>query len=160
MAELRPAVLSGWWAVAVVGAGIFGWAMYLDVRHGSDKRLATWWVSRAQDWGGFVGPCSLIISAGILACYGFLALLGNLLAQELGDPRWALLVTVPAMLAYAPFAFATAPVDPSCYRDWRSDLRSAGADNREQRRIAWWAGPPSFMGMMLMITTLASTFVF
>jgi len=153
-------VLGGWWAVALVGGGILGWAIYLDVRHDSDGRLATWWVTRARDWGEFVGPCSLIISTGILACYGFLALLGNLLAQELGDPRWALLVAIPAMLAYAPFAFATAPVDPSGYRHWRSDLKSAGADTREQRRIACWAGPPSLVGMMSMIATLASIFVF
>jgi hypothetical protein len=151
--------MSGWWAVAAAGAGIFGWAAYLDVRHDADRRLATWWVSRARAWGGWVGPCSLVISAGILAVYGLLALLGKVLAKGLGDPRWALLVAIPAMLAYAPFAFATAPVDPSCYSSWRSDLESAGADSREQRRIAWWAGPPSFVGMILMIATLASIFV-
>jgi len=152
--------MSGWWAVAVVGAGIFGWAVYLDVRHDSDRRLANWWVSRARAWGEWVGPCSLLISAAILAGYGLLALLGNVLSTELGDPRWALLVTIPAMLAYAPFVFATAPVDPSGYRSWRSELDSAGAESREQRQIAWWAGPPSLLGMILMIATLSEIFVY
>ena len=148
----------GWWAVAV-GVGVFAWAVYLDVRHGSDTRLAAWWVSRARRMGRWTGPCSLLISAGALAVYGVLALLGDVLATKLRDPLWALLVTGPAMLLYAPFVYATSPVDPSGYSSWRSELEGAGATRIEHRRIAWWAGPPSFAGMIGMIATLVSIFV-
>ena len=151
--------MNGWWAAAAVGAGIFGWAMYLDFRHQSEKRLAAWWVSRASEWGGATGPCSLIISVAALLGYGVLAFIGYVLATRLGDPRWALLFAGPAMLAYAPFMFATGPVGRSGYGAWRSDLEAAGADARVQRRIAWWAGPPSLVGLFLMMAMLVETFV-
>ena len=151
--------MSGWWAVGVVGAGVFAWVVYLDVRHHSDSRLASWWVSRARDWGAWVGPCSFLVSVVALGGYVLAAWLGHVLTTPLGDPAWALALSLPAMLVYAPFVFATAPVDPSGYSAWRSELGDAGAGAGEQRRIAWWAGPPSLAGMIAMIATLASVFV-
>jgi hypothetical protein len=93
-----------------------------------------------------------------LAGFGLLALLGNVVATNVGNGLWALLVTVPAMLAYAPFVWATAPLGVTGYSFWRRELESAGADGREQRGIAWWAGPPSFVGLLVMIATLWSIF--
>jgi hypothetical protein len=45
------------------------------------------------------------------------------------------------------------------YRSWRNDLADAGANTRLQRAIAWWAGPPSFIGMIAMIASLFTIFL-
>ena len=142
-----------------IGAAVLGWSAYLDARHRWVERLASWWVSGTRDGGRWVGPWSLAMSGMALAAYAALAWVGNLLAADLGDPRWALVVTVPALLAYGPFVFATVPHQTSGYVSWRAELRSAGADELHQRRIAWWAGPPSFLGIVLMIATLFSIFL-
>ena len=151
--------MDGWWMVAAVGAVVFGWGLYLGVRHDSDRRLAEWWVSRTAEWGPATGPCSLIMSVAALVGYSVLAVLGHVLSRHLGASYWALLVSGPAMLAYAPFVLATAPVDLQGYHWWRSDLGAAGADAQEQRRIAWWAGPPSLLGIFAIFVTLETIFV-
>lgn len=151
--------MDGWWAVVVVGAVVFAWTVYLDVQHDAEARLARWWVSRARGWGRWAGPWSSLVSFAAFVGYGALALVGDAVGSELQDPRWALVVTGPALLAYAPFVVATSPVDPSGYRSWRTTLESAGADPREQRRIAWWGGPPSLVGMIIAVLTLVSMFV-
>lgn len=142
-----------------VGVAVLGWSVYLDARHHWVERLASRWVSRTKNRGRWVGPCSLATSAVALTAYAALAWVGNVLATNLEDPRWALVVTIPALLAYGPFVFATVPHHISGYVSWRSELRSAGADERHQRRIAWWAGPPSLLGIVLMIATLSSVFL-
>ena len=53
---------------------------------------------------------------------------------------WALVATLPAMLAYAPFALATAPTRFGGCVDWRRALASADVDVRQQRTIAWCGG--------------------
>lgn len=148
----------GWWVFGI-GAAVLGWSVYVDARHRWVERLASRWVSRTRDAGRWVGPCSLAASAVALAGYAALAWMGNVLATSLGDPRWALVVSVPALLAYGPFVFATVPHQTSGYASWRSELRAAGADERHERRIAWWAGPPSLLGIVLMIITLVSIFL-
>ena len=142
-----------------IGAAVLGWSAYLDARHQCVERLASWWVSVTKDRGRWIGPWSLATSAVALTAYAALARIGHALARNLEDPRWALVVTVPALLAYGPFVFATVPHSTSGYVSWRSELRAAGADERHQRRIAWWAGPPSLLGVVLMIATLCSVFL-
>ena len=99
------------------------------------------------------------MSVAALVGYSVLAVLGHVLSRHLGASHWALLVSGPAMLAYAPFVLATAPVDLQGYHWWRSDLGAAGADAQEQRRIAWWAGPPSLLGIFAIFVTLEMIFV-
>ena len=52
-----------WWGVGACIAA-FLWTVYLDVRHHSEQRLASWWVARTRTLGGWTGPPSLL---GILA---------------------------------------------------------------------------------------------
>jgi hypothetical protein len=151
-------VSGGWWIVGV-GALVVAWAIALDVRLDTDRRLARWWVRWAGRRGGWAGPLSLLLSFAGLLGYGVLAMIGNALGESLGDPLWALAVSLPAMLAYVPFNFATMPTQYGGYRSWRQDLTHAGADIRLQRAIAWWAGPPSLVGMIAMIATLFTIFL-
>lgn len=151
--------MSGWWGVLLVGGGALVWFVVLDLGYDVSERLARWWVGRAQRWPGRVGPRSLGLSAVVLMAYVGLALVGRALGAQLGDPRWGLLISGPALLAYTPFMLTTAPLARGGYQYWRDDLRAAGADPALQRRIAWWAGVPSFVGMVVALASLVLTFV-
>ena len=114
---------------------------------------------RSEQWGPATGPLSFLLSAGALAGFGSLAWAADAVAERAGSPLWALVATTPAILAYAPFSLATAPTQYGGYLDWRRAAREAGADVRQQRAIAWWAGPPSLMGFVAVAAALASAFV-
>ena len=144
--------------VAVAGAVLIGWALVLDERLGSEHRIAAWWVAGVEGLGFAAGPISFIRSAILLAIYSTVAWLGDLLAEALDDPLWALLVSGPAMLAYAPVVLAMAPFEGTAYTPWRSRLAAAGADARQQRAIAWWAGPPALVGFGAVMFTLITVF--
>jgi hypothetical protein len=144
--------------VAVAGVVLIGWALLLDARFGSEHRIAAWWVDGVQGLGLAAGPVSFIRSALLLAIYSTLAWLGDLLAGALEHPLWALLVSGPAMLAYAPVVLAMAPFEGTAYTPWRSHLAAAGADTRQQRAIAWWAGPPALVGFGVVMFTLITVF--
>lgn len=137
----------------LTGFGVFGWCILLDVRYGSEQRLATWWITQAQRWGGWTGPLSFLVSAAALTLYCLLAYVLVALAAAFDHPLVTLLCALPAMLLYAPFALATMPSKYTSYSSWRAGLRSAGADKRDQRRIAWWAGPPSLLGLGALVLT-------
>ena len=94
-----------------------------------------------------------------MLAFSLLAVVGDGLGDSLDDPLWALAISLPAMLAYVPFNFATMPTQYGGYRSWRNDLADAGANTRLQRAIAWWAGPPSLIGMIAMIATLFTIFL-
>lgn len=148
----------------VTGVAVMAWALYLDVRHHSDARLAAWWLVRARrvearSVGPDPGPDAFLVSTGALVAFSALAWAADRAADELGDPLWALVVTLPGMLAYAPFVLATMPTQGGGYTSWRRELAAAGADTREQRAIAWCAGPSSLAGMMAMLVSLFTTFV-
>ncbi len=151
--------MDGWVGFWFVFLALFAWAVYVDVRHGFDERLARWWLARARDWGAATGPVSFVLSAVALAGFGLLAVVADGAAERAGNPLWALVATVPAMLAYAPFTLATAPTQFGGYLDWRRALEAAGADAGQQRAIAWWAGPPSLMGFVAVAAAVASAFV-
>jgi hypothetical protein len=151
--------MGGWWAFWVAFVALFAWSVYVDVRHGFDQCLARWWLGRAQEWGPAAGPLSFFFSTLALACFSGLAWAADAVAERAGNPLWALVATTPAMLAYAPFALATAPTQFGGYVDWRRALASAGADARQQRLIAWCAGPASLMGYVALGAALVSAFV-
>jgi hypothetical protein len=136
-----------WWGVGACIAA-FLWTAYLDVRHDSERRLAAWWVARTRTLGGWTGPVSFLVSAGALACFSAAAWAAVSAASATGHHLWALAVIGPAVLIYAPVAMATAPTQAGAYRPWREELSAAGADPRQQRAIAWWAGPPSLLGVL------------
>lgn len=150
---------SGWFFVLVVGGGLIAWSMLLDARVDSERRIATWWVHSARGLGVWAGPVSFVRSTVLLALYSAVARSGDLLAERLGDPLWALLVSGPAMLAYAPVVMAMTPFDVVNVGMWRSRLAAVGATPREQRAIAWWAGVPALAGFMAIMLTLVSVFV-
>ena len=130
-----------WWLGACITA--FLWSAYLDVRHHSERHLAAWWVARRRALRGWSGPASLLLSLGALGCFSVAAWTADRAGAAMGNHLWALVVVVPAVLAYAPLVMATAPTQASADRAWQSELGDAGADARQQRGIAWWAGPPS-----------------
>ena len=148
----------GWW-VLLVGGSLVAWSVYLDLRHDTDRRLARWWVARARRQGGWTGPLALLTSLAALAAFCLLGFASMVAADLGGDPRWALVVLYPALLVYGPFVFATAPTDPGLYRAWRDSLEEAGADAHLQRAIAWWAGPPSLVGLVLAVVSLFPVFL-
>jgi hypothetical protein len=150
--------VTGWVYVGIVAAGLFGWALLLDDRLDSEHRLAAWWVDGARGLGPAAGPVSFIRSTLLLAIYAGVAWLGDLMAAGLGHPLWALLVSGPAMLAYAPVVLAMAPFEGTAYTSWRSHLAAAGADPGLQRAIAWWAGPPALGGFLAVLFTLSTVF--
>lgn len=86
---------------------------------------------------------------------GYVLLLapGAVITAELGHPAWAICFVLPQTLAYLPFMMATIPSRTGYYA-WRHDLAAAGATVRQQRQIAWWAGPPSLIGMITMISAV------
>ncbi|MFT3945253.1 MAG: hypothetical protein QM705_15725 [Ancrocorticia sp.] len=136
-----------WVVVVLTYGGIFGWCILFDVRYGSEQRLATWWVARARRWGSWTGLLSFLFSTAALVLYCLLAFGLGSLAAPFDRPLVTLLLTVPAMLLYAPLTFAVIPTEYGSYSSWQEKLRSAGAGKVEQRRIAWWAGPPSILGL-------------
>lgn len=150
---------SGWVLVLVVGAGLIAWSMLLDARMETERRIATWWVRSARGLGVWAGPVSFVRSTVLLAVYSAVAWLGDLVAGRLGDPLWALVVSGPAMVAYAPVVLAMTPFDVVNVGMWRSQLAAVGASPREQRAIAWWAGVPALGGFMAIMFTLVSVFV-
>ena len=151
--------MGGFWVFCAALVALFAWALYVDVRFGFDERLARWWLARARDWASAAGALSLFFSTVVLVCFGAIAWVADGVAERAGNPLWALVATAPAMLAYAPFALATAPTQFGGYVDWRRALASAGADVRQQRTIAWCAGPPSLMGFGAIALALVSAFV-
>ncbi len=151
--------MSGGWWIVVVGGLVVAWAVALDVRLDSDRRLARWWVRWAAQRGAWAGPLSLLLSLALLVAFSLLAMVGDALGDSLDEPLWALAISLPAMLAYVPFNVATTPTQYGGYRSWRNDLADAGADPRLQRAIAWWAGPASLVGMIAMIATLFTIFL-
>lgn len=152
-------MISGWWGAALVLGVAFAWSVFVGARYDYDDRLARWWVRRARRWGRSAGPRSLLVSAGVLLAYVLLVAVSQELGAQLGDERWGLLVHVPALLAYVPFMLATAPMQFSAYTYWRADLEQAGADKQLGRRIAWWAGVPSFVGLFAVLLAVAGVFV-
>jgi len=151
--------MSGGWWIVVVGGLVIAWALALDVRLDTDRRLAGWWVQWAIRRGGWAGPLSFLLSLACLLVYSVLAMVGDALGDSLDEPLWALAISLPAMLAYVPFNFATMPTQYGGYRSWRNDLADAGANTRLQRAIAWSAGPVSLFGMIAMIATLFTIFL-
>ncbi len=144
--------------VGIVAVALLGWAFLLEDRLDSEHRLARWWVDGARGLGAATGPLSFIRSTLLLAIYCVVAWLGDLLATGLGHPLWALLLSGPAMLAYAPVVLAMAPFNGTAYTTWRSHLAAAGADPGQQRAIAWWAGPPALAGFGAVLFTLTTVF--
>lgn len=120
--------------------------------------MAAWWVAGVDGLGFAAGPVSFIRSTILLAIYSTVAWLGHLLATALDHPLWALIVSGPAMLAYAPVVLAMAPFEGTAYTPWRSQLAAAGADARQQRAIAWWAGLPALVGFGAVMFTLITVF--
>lgn len=151
--------MNGGWGVVVLGVGLLAWAIYVDVVHDSDDRLAAWLVPTVLRWPRRYGLAAFAISLAFLSGYGVAGFVGVLLAEALGDPRWSLLVLGPAMLVYTPLMFAMAPVDPHGYRYWRDSLRKAGAAARTDRWIAWLGGIPAFLGMIALVMTLFVIFL-
>ncbi|MFC7487189.1 hypothetical protein ACOCJ7_00375 [Knoellia sp. CPCC 206453] len=145
--------MNGGWAVVAVGVGLLAWALYADLAHDSEDRLARWLVPTTLRWGRGCGVAAFVISLVFLATYGAAAWVGAVLAEALGDPRWSLLVLGPAMLAYTPLVFAMAPVEPQGYRYWRESLRKAGAQAGADRWIAWLGGVPAFVGLLALVMT-------
>jgi hypothetical protein len=143
----------GWWLV-VIGAGVLAWSVVLDVRLHIGDRLARWWVPRAERRGRWAGPAAFVISSVPLVAYLVMALVGAGIASAAGDERMALVTVVPAIALYAPYAFETMPARGSGYASWREALRAAGARAGLDRTIAWWAGPPSLLGMVAMCVTM------
>lgn len=150
---------SGWFFVLVVLGGLIAWSMLLDAKVDSERRIATWWVRSARGLGVWSGPVSFVRSTVLLALYSAVAWSGHLLAGRAGDPLWALLLSGPAMLAYAPVVMAMTPFDVVNVGMWRSRLAAVGATALEQRAIAWWAGVPALAGFMAIMLTLVSVFV-
>ncbi|QSR31451.1 hypothetical protein CFI00_13255 [Nocardioides sp. S5] len=150
--------MTGWVYVGIISVGLIGWTFVLEDRIDYEHRLATWWLDGARGLGVATGPVSFIRSTLLLAIYCVVAWLGDLLATGLGHPLWALLLSGPAMLAYAPVVLAMAPLGGTAYRTWRSHLAAAGADPGQQRAIAWGAGPPALAGFGAVLFTLFTTF--
>jgi hypothetical protein len=151
--------MGGWPAFWVAFIVLSAWTLYVDVRHDLDRRLARWWVARARSWGSLTGGRSFLLSTVALAVFSGVAWLADGVAEHAGNPMWALVVTGPAMLAYAPFVWTTMPAQAGAYALWRQDLAEAGADTWQQRAIAWWAGPPSLGGLVAIFLALWSVFV-
>ena len=149
--------MTGWVYIGIISVGLIGWAFVLEDRIDYEHRLATWWVDGARDLGAAAGPVSFIRSTLLLAIYCVVAWLGDLLATGLGHPLWALLLSGPAMLAYAPVVLAMAPIDFTAHTTWRSHLAAAGADPGQLRAIAWGAGPPALAGFGAVLFTLFTT---
>ena len=147
-----------WWGVGACVAA-FLWTAYLDVRHDSERRLAEWWVTRTRTLGGLTGPVSFLVSTSALVSFSVAAWTAVRAAGAAGHHLWALAVIGPAVLVYAPVAMATAPTQAGAYRPWRAELSAAGADPRQQRAIAWWAGPPSLLGVIAIAIALWSALV-
>ena len=147
----------GWWG-GLVAIALLGWTFLVDLLWGFDGRLARWWMARARDEGRWTGPVAFIRSAVLLGAYTVVALLGHRVGVALGDPRWALVLSGPAMLAYAPVVVAMAPTQGGAYASLREELASAGADAHQQRAIAWWAGPPALLGLGAIVATLVTVF--
>jgi len=143
--------LSDGWLLLTIGAGLFGWTIFLDVKYKLDKRLAAWWVAQARRRGRATGLFAFGLSAAAMVGYVLLLVPGALLTAELGHLAWAICFVLPQTLAYMPFMVATIPSHTGYYA-WRHDLAAAGATARQQRQITWWAGPPSLIGMIAMIS--------
>lgn len=146
----------GWWLL-IAGVGLFGWSIFLDVKYKFGKRLAAWWAAQARRRGRAIGLFSFGVSTGAMLAYVLLLVFGAFLTARLDHLAWALCFMLPQSLAYVPFMLATVPSEPG-YVAWRRDLSAAGASAQQQRQIAWWAGPPSLIGM-LAITATAMTMV-
>ncbi len=140
---------AAWWVTPlIIGIGALVWSVFLDIRYSVDRRLADLWLAKIRTLGAWAGPFSFLISATALIAFCLLVVAGFLLGQHFGSPYWSLITTIPGIMAYVPFLMATVPAKFSAYSRWRSELRSSGAVPKEQRSIAWWAGPPSILGIV------------
>ena len=151
--------MSGGWWIALVSVGVLAWAIAIDIRYKTGERLARWWVTAVRRRSGSAAMWSFLISTAAVTGYLVLAAVAAALADLLGNEKWALLVVLPAMLAYAPFVFETMPANTSGYEQWREYLAASGADRKLQRAIAWSAGLPSLLGLTAMIVTLFPIFL-
>ena len=134
--------MGGWWAFWVAFAALFAWAVYVDVA--ARLRRAPRPVVAGAGAGLGAGHRSAVVSllgrgAGLLRRARLVPPTASPSVPGTRSGRWS--ATTPAMLVYAPFALATAPTQYGGYLDWRQALASAGADVRQQRTIAWCAGP-------------------
>jgi len=130
--------------------GVFVFAILVAGFFGFDRRLSSWWVARAHRLGRLTGPFSFAVSTSAMVCYSILLVVGMALTERLGHWLWALCFMLPQTLVYAPFMLITSPSQGG-YATWRSDLQEAGASTKQQRQIAWWAGLPSSVGLMITI---------
>lgn len=147
----------GWWTIiAMVGVLIF--TVCVAGYFSLDERLAGWWVARARRLGRATGPFSFGLSVAVMVCCSILLVIGMVVTDRLGHWAWALCFMLPQTLVYTPFMLITLPARTG-YGAWRDDLRDAGASPRQQRQIAWWAGPPSMVGMMIVLAIWMSMFV-
>jgi len=146
----------------LIGTGVLllAWSYYLDARHGFERRLAQWYLDRARTaWGRNTGPVCLLLSLLAALAYGTLLFVAGQIGTSTSERVLTMCVMGAPTAAYAPFVLATAPVQTSAYRVWRAVLAEAGASPQEQRTIAWWAGPPSVFGMVLIIVGLVAFFI-
>lgn len=147
---MDPGTLS----LILVGIGVLAWILM----RGDDARQARWWVAVTRRRP--VGPVVLGIHAAALLALLGAWWLGDQLADAWGHPRWALVTVLPAVMAYGPFAIGPLPErDSSPYEGWREELRLAGADRDDAARIAWWGGPPAFVGFVLCTVSLCAVFL-
>lgn len=140
-----------WWLI-IIGALLCGWWIFLNVKFNLDERLAAWWVSQARRRGRATGLFSFGVSTGAMLGYVLLLVVGALLTAKLGHLAWAIGLVLPQTLVYMPFMMATIPTQSGLVA-WRHDLAAAGATAKQERQIAWWAGPPSLIGLVAMIST-------
>jgi len=132
--------------LGMIGVSIF--AILIAGFVGFDKRLASWWVARARRLGRLTGPFSFAVSAAAMLCFSILLGIGMVWTERLGHWLWASCFMLPQTLVYAPFMFITMPAQQG-YWTWRGDLEVAGASKKQQRQIAWWAGIPSLVGLVV-----------
>lgn len=143
---------TGVWVTAI---GLIVWAIYVDMRGPESSKAANWWARHAR--GGDALWMPVAIQAAAAAGYALLYWWTREWVDD-RDPRWMLLPTLPAMLVYAPLAFAAMPSRYSGYRFWRSDLEEEGAVRDDARAIAWLGGPFALVGGMLVFFTIFEAF--
>ena len=133
----------------IVGVALVGWCFWLDW----DRRIARWWVRCVR--GRSPGLIALLVHLTALGGFAVALALGLALADVAGSPRWSLVVVLPAIMVYGPFAMAAMPGHyTAAYDAWRNELERAGASRSDARQIAWWGGPVALVGMILCMVSL------
>ncbi|WP_110181098.1 hypothetical protein [Nocardioides solisilvae] len=141
---MREALADHAWPVYLVCLGVGFAHVWVVDELGLPDRLAAWWVPRAQRRGRWAGPWSAAISSLALIALVVVLMVAHLPGGTM-PWWWPWLVVTVALALYLPFFVTTAPYVSGYWR-WRERLRQQGADDRLQRRVSWWAGPPSFAG--------------